>query len=355
MDKGFLNSSFGVEYNSISGHANYKGFGLNWGKVLLHHGPGCYRVKAQTIWAVNEEIQTSPQFTATLPVDMTIGTLGIVMDNGKKVTVHIGDTIPVSVLKDVLKRNIDLKQQGVSDIVASRAGSTVKIEAKGRIQNEIQRITIVGIPAGHTHGPSVPPADEDDDTFAYATTDPPTERTVFYSHCLTSRTFDLKAWHCDLADGTAKFETWTDGQIGDKMEPYVMHSICGMNWFDSVRLHGWFGDQKVPEYRRTQLEWGQPFHGKIESVSSEAIHGYNFHSMPLPHWLHERLAVYMMMSDEVRASDYNAFNSNRNIKRLRVVGDGGYEPTEVAKGALLETVTVAFKRGIQGVVKSSCC
>lgn len=174
--------------------------------------------------------------------------------------------------------------------------------------------------------------------------------------CLVSPAFELRAWDCNRAKGTVKFENWLTGVIGEKRIDYQLYDLCTMWWYDSIRVKGWFGYYKVPEYKEVLLEWGSPNHGKIQRVRDEAIQGFEYLSNYQKFEIHERFSVYGMMADELRVSDYNLNNSDYSIKRLLVVKDGGYEPEYIDnKGQRRSKVKMRFKRGVQGVIKSNCC
>jgi len=174
--------------------------------------------------------------------------------------------------------------------------------------------------------------------------------------CLATPCFHALLWDCQRAKGTVKWENRLTGKIGDKRSDYVVYDLCKMWLYDSVRVKGWFGYEKVSEYREVMQEWGKPKHGKIERVRDEAIQRYEYLSNYLPKYLHERFAIYGMMADELRVSDYNIHNSDFNLKRMVVVKDGSFEPEYLDnKGQRLSKVKVFFKRGVQSIIKSICC
>jgi hypothetical protein len=66
------------------------------------------------------------------------------------------------------------------------------------------------------------------------------------------------------------------------------------------------------------------------------------------------------MSDKLFVSDYNYNNPDYSFNRKSVIKAGGYAPDYKMKGygalySRLARVTVDFKEGIQGVIKSLCC
>ena len=178
--------------------------------------------------------------------------------------------------------------------------------------------------------------------------------------CLVSPVFDVKMWNCFVAHGTVKFETWLTGLIGDPYEDYKKHDLCGVLWYDSIRVGGFIHYAKSPEYLTNNLEWGAPNDGKIEKVSDEQIQRWQYNSRYLPEYVHTRFATFAMMSDLMFASDYNINNSDWTLKRRNFIYDSGYEPESIDKTAYWQrrnklNVEVFFKRGVQSVIKSLCC
>lgn len=176
------------------------------------------------------------------------------------------------------------------------------------------------------------------------------------SICEVGEQFDLYAWNCNQAHGTVKFETYTSGKIGDYRQDYVIHDYTGMIWYNSLRVNGFFGYEKIGEYKTVNLEWGNPYHGKIQKVRDEAIQSFEFHMrQDTPQWVHTGLMVDGMMADTLLVSDYNINNSDYNIKQMGVVRDSGWEPTYFNdKGRRIAGVKVNFKRAVQGVIKTNC-
>lgn len=173
---------------------------------------------------------------------------------------------------------------------------------------------------------------------------------------LCSEQFNLLAWDCMRANGTVKIETNITGKIGDKKIDYLLHDFSGFYWYDSIRINGFFGYEKVSEYKTVNLEWGNPYHGKIQKVRDEAIQSYELKiRQDTIQPVHHGIMIIAMMADELMISDYNINNSDYNFKRFKVVGASGYEPTYFNdKGRRIAGVKVTFKRAVQSVIKTNC-
>jgi hypothetical protein len=346
-DLGFLDDSLGEEtdFGSVTSHPTYQGYAINWGKVLSRFGEGCYRVKVQTTFYDATEIIRETIFEDTA---MSGGTaVEAVFASGAPV--RIAYTTPQSIdqLLDDLKASEDFAAQGASMEITK--GVSVIVTAVGRANNYLRSVRVFPEQEPEIVN-GLEPQDLDYDSSSFSTQD------AIYMYCMVSEPFKLKTWVCERAAETVKFETYSSGKVGDVIQDYVIHDLCGMNWYDSIRVKGFFGHEKVPEYRSVQLKWGSPKHGKIVPVRDEAVQTYLFRSDLMPKYVHDRLKVYGLMANEVLVSDYNLLNADFNVKRLGVVKDSGYEPNYHHKeGSRLSDVEVSFKRSVQGVIKSNCC
>lgn len=168
--------------------------------------------------------------------------------------------------------------------------------------------------------------------------------------CFVSEPFKLLPFHCNLARGTTKFESVINGKIGSiDMDGYVF-DLCGVLFFDSVRIPGYFGNETT-SYDSVELEYQT---GLIDPVRDEAIQKFKWSSKMIPKYLHDRLKAYGLMADFLYVSDYNVNNPDYNIKKKLIVKAGSYEPVPY-KGTRLMNVTVDFKEGYQSVIKTSSC
>jgi len=88
---------------------------------------------------------------------------------------------------------------------------------------------------------------------------------VYYSCTCTlaSQPVMLRAWNCDLARGTIKFESYITGTVGDAYNPGNFFTFNGFTLFDSIRLPGFFGNA---EFNHNQIKnvWGQSLTEKME-------------------------------------------------------------------------------------------
>lgn len=168
--------------------------------------------------------------------------------------------------------------------------------------------------------------------------------------CLISEQFYLMPFSCKAADRTVKFEIYTTGKVGSIDTDGYVFDLCNYTFFDSVRVPGFFG-YETTQYDEITLEYQT---GLIDPVRDEAIQKFKFFSRPMPKYLHDRLKSYGLMANTLLVSDYNYNNSDYAIRQKQVVKAGGYEP-KYDKATRLSSVTVDFREGIQGVIKSTSC
>lgn len=171
-----------------------------------------------------------------------------------------------------------------------------------------------------------------------------------YPFCYVSETFRLLPFNCNVADRTVKFEAYQTGYMGSIDNDGEVFDLCGFTFYDSVRMRGFFGKEKS-NYDVIELEYPT---GLIDQVRDEALQKFQWSSELLPKVHHDRLKAYCFMGNKVLVSDYNRNNSDYNIKQKQVVKAGGYEPTYYTRSRMSK-VTVDFKEGIQGAIKSVSC
>lgn len=171
--------------------------------------------------------------------------------------------------------------------------------------------------------------------------------------CQVSDEFYLRQFDCNLATSTVKFEARITGQIGAHFPQGKIFDLCDLSWYDSIRLPGWFGFEKKPEYLQVLLE---EQNGTQRQIRNEVVQQWLFQSKLWPKPYHDRLSVYMMMADSRLVSDYNINNSDYTIKQIGVIPAGPYEPEYFdADHNRKQRVTVEFKAGQQSIIKSVCC
>jgi len=360
-----LNSnSYGILFplGSIPSHPSYAGYAINWGSILFYKGVGCYRFKAISTFTTTVTTNGTVGGTqATVLFNLSayscaLGAItGVLKTTSGNIpaTYTINQTNPAFTIAQNVAYIVNLINTSSYPYTATQSGDSFTIQGLSySLNNGITwnlNITKTGSCEFHLTNGMKNGRDGD-----------PVTIQVVNTQCLVSPPFDLKKWDCIRAKGTVKFETWMTGIIGDPYLDYKKHDLCGMLFYDSIRVRGFFGYQKSPEYRTENLEWGNPQQGKIEHIRDEQIQRWEYISKYMPEYIHTRFSCFAMMCDRTFVSDYNINNSDYTLKRKNVIKDSGYEPEYMDKDAYWTRrhkakVNVFFKRGVQSVEKSICC
>lgn len=171
--------------------------------------------------------------------------------------------------------------------------------------------------------------------------------------CLVSEVFRVLRWNCDRAHGFTKFESWITGRIGDINKQGRVFDVCGIEWYDSIRMRGFFGFAETAEYLEVMHEYPN---GRQKRIRDEAIQEYVWKSGFFPKWLHDRFKIYGLMADTLWVSDYNNNNSDYEVRQKPIVKVGAYKPAYLDEQLRrLSYVEMRFREGTQGVIKSLCC
>ncbi len=188
--------------------------------------------------------------------------------------------------------------------------------------------------------------------------------------CFASPQFCLAVWDCYKVDRTTKWEaTINGGEIGNitKSAKGATWDFCCLNidntgrenaanfftpisWYDSIRVEGMFGYEDT-DYERKSIKYQT---GQVVKTRDELILKFKWKAGNLPFWFHERFKAYGLMSDTLLVSDYNINNSDYNLNRYSVQGDGSYNP-DYKNYSRYERVTCEFKAAIQNAKRTRCC
>lgn len=335
-----LAGEYGTEYKlgMISGHPSYCGYTINWGKVLLHRGAGCYKVKANIT-----ESETTTQFIQTtflFPAELSYlysftNVLELSSEAGAQGTYNlIGQTLTIIEVVNILN--------------ASSYAINNGMKFSWYFDNKKYYISCQAPPATYLFAMG-------SGAFWTKTSTTTINYTSTLTGCLISEPFKLLPFDCNAANYTVKFETNLTGIIGDKRIDYLLYDLTGFTLYDSIRLYGFFGDEKAT-YKEVNLQWGRPQLGLIQKVRDEMISQFEFRcERPMPKYIHDRLKAYGVMADQLWVSDYNTFNADYEIKQMLVVKNGEYTPTYFEdKGSRYLIAKMNFNKGVQSSIKTDC-
>jgi len=339
-----LSNTYGIlqPLGSIIGHPTYTSFQINWGRVVLLQGPGVYRIKVQ---------DNSITSVSTYQSYFEFPSLYFFFDSGITLYNNEGGSVFIPLHGQALNQQavITLLNKQPFSINNKLTFSLQPPQSAGE-QNQIQ------CQSGTGFGPSIRRIDFDGILLTTRGTGISTTNFSSISCFFVSEPFFVRAFNCEQADGTVKFEASLTGKIGDIKQDYLVYDLSGITLYDSIRVPGIFGYETIPKYLEVNLEYGQPSLGKIERVRDEAIQQFEFHGFPMPKYLHDRLGVYGLMADTLKVSDYNKVNSDWDIKQVGIVKSGAYEPQYYDDKSLRRfgKVKALFTRNPSAVIKSLC-
>lgn len=334
-----LTRVYGTLYllGSVPGHPSYCGFTINWGAVLLRQGQGCYRVKANII-----ESETTTQFIQTTflmpsnPIHFT-NVLTLSCDDGTNQSYSVtGQTLFANDICNILNTSSYALLKGMKFSAAIYNGRYEVIVCKAPIATYLFEM-----------GANLEFWTKESTTNITSTSS--------LTGCLISEPFKLMPFDCNSANYTVKFESNLTGIIGDKRIDYLLYDLTGFMLYDSIRLYGFFGDEKAT-YKEINLQWGRPQLGLIQKVRDEMISQFEFRcERPMPKYIHDRLKSYGVMANQLWVSDYNTFNADYEIKQMLVVKNGEYSPTYFEdKGSRYLIAKMNFNKGVQSSIKTDC-
>lgn len=336
------NNNFGLYYPAVTtGLGNvYSVFTVNWGLVLAAHGPGIYRISA------NSCINTySPAQLSIIDSGIPTRATGTITIGAWSTNVGYAGTITqdVNYLAGIIN--------GSPTTTATTTGSQLNLTGpKGTIVIFKGINNLTGQPF----------------TLTWKLAGGGVLISTVCSCQGQSIPFLLRAWNCDQAHGTTKFECWNTGTIGDEENDGVLFDLCNITIYDSIRVKGFFGNKSF-EYDAETYQWGVnnsvPF-GTTQDSRDKATKLYKWFSNYLPMWAHNGIATYFMMADTKCVSDYNHNNSDYNLMQRKVVKKSGYKPEYLDEKTFdaglryhnrTSKVEMEMAVGIQSIIKSIAC
>jgi len=330
-----------------SNGSSYSQFIVNWGSVLGAFGPGIYRI------SVNVCTTTAKQAFVIVPFGINSLGGGAVTISG---TLQIG-----KYLINFTVTGTEAQQLAYMAALINGSGFPFVASVVGL------QLCITGTTGALANGTKV---------YVTLNQSPPqllgtmaagaagTVTCVCYGQSIP---FLLRAWNCDQAHGTTKFECWnTDGTMGDEENDGSLFDICGITIYDSIRVKGFFGNKSF-EYDEETYQWGinntVPF-GTTTAARDKATKLYKWFSNYLPMWAHNTIATYYMMANTKSVSDYNHNNSDYNLIQRQVVKKSGYKPEYLDEKTFdaglryhnrTSKVEMEMAVGIQSIIKSISC
>lgn len=151
-----------------------------------------------------------------------------------------------------------------------------------------------------------------------------------------SQPYLLRAWDCNAARGTVKFESNITGTIGDAYNDGNLFAFNGYTLYDSIRVPGFLGNMD-PKMEEVVNEWGsslnEPF-GFQDKVRGRLVPNNKFMSKLVPFWVYRGILQYAFLPSggPFIASDYNSNNANFFIMQKLQKLKGEVKTTYLNKG-----------------------
>jgi len=152
-----------------------------------------------------------------------------------------------------------------------------------------------------------------------------------------SNEFCLKTYSPILADVTVRLEYYLNGITADIDFDYKRKNFGELNWFNQLRLPGFFG-YPSSEYETTTIMYND---GQQPFVEDNMVEEYNLMLKPLPYFVHNILKTDFMMADSAFVTDYNSRNNSTFVKK-QVIKKSGYAPKWSMLRAMLAPIELKF-------------
>lgn len=156
--------------------------------------------------------------------------------------------------------------------------------------------------------------------------------------------FCLKTYSIINADNTIRIDTIQNGFLRHDNFDYT-----DLNWRDSVRVDGFFGNRE-PEYETKEILYQNR---ELEQISDELVNFYKLDINPVPVCIGDRIIEYHMLANDIRVTDYNGNNYSYNFNDVRVTKDTVDESRYLLQKRDLK-LRFTMKDRVQDFEKTNC-
>lgn len=150
------------------------------------------------------------------------------------------------------------------------------------------------------------------------------------------------------ANGTLRIDWWLSGITGNKEFDTKYRDFGTLNWFNEIRLEGWFGLDKST-YEKDYVRYQN---GQRVWITDERNREYGCQIGRVPSYVHELLSGETFQADAISITDYNTDNANTHIDRY-VKLSSDYEPNW-SKFSKYAGVELSFINEYQNFVRKRC-
>jgi hypothetical protein len=168
------------------------------------------------------------------------------------------------------------------------------------------------------------------------------------SATIASANYKLMPFSANRVNQTVKIEYWRNGQMGLSDNDKRTIDYATLNWYNSIRIPGFFGDIKS-DYTDEKVIYEN---GQRLWVKDEQEPELTLSTKALPGFVHEFIRTDVLQADEIAITDYNSNNPNTYIQKL-VHRSSSYAP-DWHRGTRLASVKVNFKQAYNNLKKRRC-
>ena len=151
-----------------------------------------------------------------------------------------------------------------------------------------------------------------------------------------SEEYCLRNYSALAIDGSVRIKYLWNSVIGDKNQK-LQRDFAGINWWNEIRLMPTIFGFKSGSFESEQVRYQN---GKERSISKGFREEYQMIIKQLPSELHDVVVNDILMSDDIKITDYNSQNAASFVD-VEVEVQGGYEPN-YSDARVYPNVTVNF-------------
>lgn len=148
--------------------------------------------------------------------------------------------------------------------------------------------------------------------------------------------FCLQAYSKQLAEGTVRIESWMNGITGDIEDDTKYKDFGNLNWYNSIRINGWFGFP-TSEFKKENTQYNT---GRFWNVEFDKTPMFYAHLRQLPFFIHQIIEDFIM-GDRLAITDYNSKNLTNAIQKFVII-ESGYKPDYKKLQSNLSSVELQF-------------
>lgn len=139
------------------------------------------------------------------------------------------------------------------------------------------------------------------------------------------KTFCLREYHCNLANGTVRIETVNRGSRGSLSDKTLLTDYA-TGWNSEIRLSAVI-KYTSSKYIKESTEYGDQENNVRRNYINEQQARYTLSIKPVPGWMDWIINTNIIQADEILITDFNLSNRHKLVA-LPVMNDGDYTPRD---------------------------